>query len=334
MKDNKYTRAINAVRISDKALENGLKYARENSVHERKGKVIVMKKNRLAYWETVAVAACLAVVIGVGGAAWLESDSGKNVQTAHDFTITANAAELKRGVRLEVDELTASGGGVEFIEEDKALGIEQGIPFNIRVEGDDIESVTFSTEKYMSDEMRMKFMLRNDFASLVENNGTDNKISSHSYIPGCTGATTFTVPYESQLTDKQFEPYADVNGDEDMAQAWLVPLELYVITDSVPAEDFYAEHPDFMNDRNPDMLHSAIMENFSRYFNENSELAKISVTVKYNDGAEQTEEIQLYCELKEFQDGWKKAVIYASLCGDDAGIFEYDNTSPDTPIIG
>ena len=321
MKNNKYTRAMDLVEIDSEAIERGLRYA-----DERKDKVIVMKNSKSRILKTMA-AACLALVIGVGGAAWAGRDADKAVQAEHKFTISANAAELKRDVRLEVDELSAGGGSVEFIEEEKALGIEQGIAFNIRVEGDDIESVTFSTEKYATDDMRMRFMLRNDFASLTENNGTDNRISEYSYIPNCTGATEFTVAYENQLTEEKFEPYADVNGDESMAHSWMVPLELYVIMDDVPAEDFYAEHPDFKTDRNPDMLHSAIAENFSRYFNENSDSAKVSVTVKYNDGAEQTEEIQLYCGLEDFQDGWKKAVLYASLGGSDI-------SSPDTPVIG
>lgn len=319
---------MNAVEISSETVEAAIRYA-----NEKKDKVIVMKKSKTRILRTMA-AACLAIVIGVGGAAWAGRDADKTVQTAHNFTITANAAELKRDVRLEVDELTAGSGGVEFIEEEKSLGIEQGIPFNIRVEGDDIESVTFSTEKYEADEMRMRFMLRNDFASLTENNGTDNKISTHSYIPNCTGATTFTVPYESQLTDEQFEPYAIVNGDESMAHAWFVPLELYIIMDNVPADAFYAEHPDFMEDRNPDMLHSAIVENFSRYLNENSDNARITVTVNYKDGAKQTEEIQLYCGLEDFQDGWKKAVLYASIYSDNAADAEYDISSPDTSVIG
>ena len=317
MKDNKYTRAISSVEVSQETIEKGLARAK-NAGQKRTGKVIFMKK-----WTIAAAAACLAVVIGVGGAVWTGRDAGGTVQTEHKFTITANAAELKRDVRLEVDELTAGGGGVEFIEEDKALGIEQGVPFNLRVEGDDIESVTFSTEQYATDEMRMRFMLRNDFASLTENNGTDNKISSHSYIPDCIGATTFTVPYENQLTNEQFE-YRSENSSRD----WHVPLELYIIMDSVPAEDFYAEHPDFKNDRHPDILHSAMIENFSRYFNENSENARIAVTVNYRDGAVQTEEIQLYCELCDVADSgshWYKPVLYASL---------YDIATPDTPVIG
>ena len=165
----------------------------------------------------------------------------------------------------------------------------------------------------------MKFMLRNDFASLTENNGTDNRISEHSYIPNCTGATEFTVPYEYQLTDEQFEPYADINGDESLSHAWYVPLELYVIMERVPAEGFYAEHPDYKNDRMPDILHNAISENFSSYFNENSDKARVTVTVNYKDGSVQTEVIQLYCELCNVEDGsvqWCKPVLYASLLDD------------------
>lgn len=315
MKDNRYTRALDSLTIDETALENGLKYAREHS--KKEGDKVIYMKNNGRFWKTAAIAASLAVIIGVGGTAW--TVNGRNGTTsaidaaAHTFTVTAGAEELRRDVSLSLGEMRSGSGGIAFLKDENAFEIEKGSRFTLRVEGEDIESVTFSTEEYATDDMSMRFMLRNDFASLTENNGVDDKISEHSYIPGCTGTTTFTVPYECQLTEEDFGHKVPVNGDRNAANAWGIPAELYVLMAKVPAGSFYEDYPDYIHNM-PEMMSSNLLTDcFMQYFNENSDIAKIKLTVNYKDGASQTEVISLSCGKEEYETGWYRTVLYATL---------------------
>lgn len=319
MKDNRYTRAIDSVEISEDVLENALRCAKDN-----RGKVINMKKRSKGFLKITAAAACMALLIGVGGAVMNKNDDNTLQMSrlmSHEFTITANAAELRRDVSLNMGELQSGAGGIEFIEEDKALSIEQGLPFTLRIEGDGIESVTFSVDESKSDDMSMKFMLRKDFASLTQNNGIDDKISEYSSIPGCTGAAEFTVAYENQLTEKQFQPYAQITDDESAAHMWSHPLELWILLDHQPAEDFYSQHPDFKHEY-PDRLNNAISNCFVKFVNDHSDFAKIKVTVNFTDGVSQTENVYLTADTKENSEGWVYGVLYASLGEESTETFD------------
>ncbi len=310
MKDNRYTRAIDSVEISEDVLENALHCAKDY-----RGKVIKMKKRSKGFLKIAAAAACMALLIGVGESV-MPKPSDNTLNMSHEFTITANAAELRRDVSLNMGELQTGAGGVEFIEEDKALSIEQGLPFTLRIEGNGIESVTFSVDESKSDDMSMKFMLRKDFASLTQNNGTDNKISEYSSIPGCTGATEFTVAYENQLTEKQFAPYALITDDESAAHMWSHPLELWILLDNQPAEDFYSQLPDFKHEYT-DRVNNEVSNCFVKFFNNHSSFAKIKVTVNFTDGVSQTEDVYLRADTKTNSEGWVYGVLYASL-GEDS----------------
>ena len=89
MINNKYTRIMDNMKISDEALNKAMGNVRNFS---RKEQVISMKEKSRISWKTTSFAAvCLAVLLILGGAFWI---NGRESTVPNTFTISANAAEV------------------------------------------------------------------------------------------------------------------------------------------------------------------------------------------------------------------------------------------------
>ena len=221
MKNNRYTRALNSVKVSDETLEKGLKYAMENSDKSRKGKVISMKKSNVTHWKTAAVAACLAAVIGAGGVI----RHNFSAKPENSFIITANAEEMEPGTEVIFQFLDTGEGYGRAHDGTDRLSMRQITGLPIRCEGENIESVTYTLDSKTGYNTEQFLGIAQNYKDIVQYENPEDRGGGYRWLPYSVNAMSYTVAYEDQ-------PYFADNGmalDGDR-QSWEEPIPVALIT--------------------------------------------------------------------------------------------------------
>ena len=147
MKKNIYTDGISRIKAPDELLNKSIESIRSSEVTEE---VISFEKAKSKHrWikPIGAIAASLAVVIGLGSVGVLnETESSKN-----PFVLTVNAEELNSEAYVKIGNLDQVGAGSSWGQTseggDMVLeSIGANFNFNVQCVGENIDSVTYSSD--------------------------------------------------------------------------------------------------------------------------------------------------------------------------------------------
>ena len=294
MKNNKYTRALSSIEISEAALENGLRYAKE-----KEERVINMTKNRKAYWKTAAVAASLAVIIGVGGVI------GHNfsAKPENSFIISANADELTADSLVQICEMHGIGGGVGGARNDKDMSVQNVVNFPVFVEGENISTVTYSVIGDDGEDLQLFLVISPTLAEVSENDASEVYGNHWMFKPYMQGVTEYTVAYGDQADIEQFQPFAMEKTMENdkitdtneyfKADAEIDPVVLSFYF-NFSFDEFGIESVDNMYE---EAKANHLFDKMEELFEQSSEDMCVNVSVKFNDGTVQSKKIQLYYDI-------------------------------------
>lgn len=261
-----------------------------------------------------AAAACMAVIIGVGGIAYTANlERGSFSQTVassvenvkNSFVITANAQEMEYGAEVVFGEFPAYGRGCDALGE---VAIEMtsftGLP--IRCEGENIDTVTYTLSNSSNGYAEAFLILNRDYL-----NATENDSENYGDMPCCGPYThavgTFTAAYDDQPIygedGRSIDERYNVTIDTE-------PVILQMYYRARPEELGYEDTRDFreykfahLNDLEPEYTKwYGMMADFYEAENNN---VQVEVTVTYKDGTTETKTIDLLCKpaVYEYPDG-------------------------------
>ena len=291
MENNKYTRALNSVEVSEETLEKGLRYAMENS--GRKDKVIRMKKIGNNHWKTAAAAACLAAVVGVGGFIG-HSFSAK---TENSFIVTANAEEMKTGAEIVFD-LVDCGGGSDGVHDGTGrLAVMQSTALPIRCEGENIESVTYTLDSKAGHNTEQILWLSKNYKETVRHDTPDTPLAHSVWIPYSVPTLSYTVAYEDQPHFAANGMALDSNGLQQMDEE-AIPVTLMTQFKIEPSLFGFEDHEEWAEALNDSAFHfpNEWYDIMQQLYEEDNNDSKIIVTVNYKDGTSETKTISLSCK--------------------------------------
>lgn len=297
MKDNLYTHSIDKIKAPENLLESTVSRMRSA---DSESEVIVMKKSKRKIIKlSSAIAAVLAVTIGVGA---IYLTIGK--ETEHPFMLTANAAEITPETYIEIGELQAFSGTShyklhgyvdndgEFHKSDNNEDLLfSGQEFNIDMNcsGEDIESITYTANNsYLTYDQTYDGLI--DCVSL-----TDEEMEKY-WASGSTNnylsASSCTYAY-----DKQPQSRLDFELPDDTVDG-SIPLRM-VFTVFFEEGECVITHDENQKDKE-----SMI---FAEEFNANADDYSLDVTANFTDGTKSTKTLKFRCEYTE--DG--KLMFYA-----------------------
>ena len=303
MKDNRYTRAIDTVRISGEALDNGLKYAREHSVDEKGDRVIVMKKRRMTYWKTAAV---LAVVVGVSAIfvpGYQHKRSGNAENSPNTFVITANAEELTSNSEVVIGDLDSVGGGFGTLDNGN-FEIVKHLQFPVICDGTGIESVTYSLPEH-SEEVQLTFVMQKSFGESVEHNGDLNIGYKTIFMPNTYAASQYTVSYDRL-------PKADEFGKRENGYH-SDPVILDLCIESDPKDFGYDTAQEMLDSIEGNVDMSIWASIFINAAEKHSDEMKLDVTANFEDGTSKTETIRLSFSNVQFEDDFSMVRVMGTI---------------------
>ncbi|MBR1731691.1 MAG: hypothetical protein IJ725_04590 [Ruminococcus sp.] len=134
---NLYKQTLDSIRISDEAIEKALTNLREK---DTVGKVEMTKtKRRFNIKAGSAIAACLVMIVAFSA---IFGSIGKS-----SFVIKADAAEVTKDSFVTAGTLQVNGDGLTYkVNDKKALEGEVHFLCNLSVDGDNIDTVSYSVE--------------------------------------------------------------------------------------------------------------------------------------------------------------------------------------------
>ncbi len=148
MKKNIYTDAVSKISTPDEVLQKGLESIRGAETTNEVINFKEAKANRKWFKPIGAVAAALAVIIGINAVGTFREKEGNTV-VSNPFMITAYAQELNTESYVKIGDIKMNDGYLEYtIDDDGNERINQVIPvfeFDVVCEGEGIKDITYST---------------------------------------------------------------------------------------------------------------------------------------------------------------------------------------------
>ena len=316
MNENRYTKAVGQLKLSDGAMNKGIERMRNQ---REKGRVVSMTSRFI----NIKTAAAALLVLAVGmGAVFSGNYFGAAIQPIKNtFTLTANAQELSYDTKVllyEEEQFGQTGGFHGYYRFNQTHDSGLGIQFPLFCEGDDIESVTY-TVKPVSDNVSMEFVFSWDYADkinfeqtpfqegikgMVASNGEDNywryRETHQAQNPY---SKEYTVKYENQPDSDSF--YTEEARKNAALFGRLVPPVIISIGFQENAElPDGRKESDYRYDNNTGAFRDYDLTEYREYerdayvyyFGQHSDEMKVYITVHFKDGTTQTRTLQLYCE--------------------------------------
>lgn len=210
----------------------------------------------------IAVAACMALAIGVGsfGNAW---NIGKSITTvANGFTVQVNAKTLDSTKGVSISNDLGFVGGIS--EGDKGV-VGYDTEFPVTCSGDNIKKITYSIDGGV-----FQISSKKNDSVVVEGNKVDNMVNTPAAMPKGSNEicqyTSFTVDYDKQTTDSTLISIAYSSDKLSDAQFEKIKKNVHYIGDGNTAKE---------------------KEIFDEFYKD----LTISCTVTYNDGTTETKDI-------------------------------------------
>ena len=249
-----------------------------------------------------AVAACLALVIGVGSAVYCSDVNEKGLseviesglEDAKDsFVLTANAQELDYGAQVVFSELSGSGRGICGLP-DGRIEMTSYTALPIRCEGENIDTITYTLKNSKVENVEAFLVLGKNYLERTEND-SESYGDMPSFGRSSHAVGTYTVAYEDQ-------PYFGENcmALDGEAQSEDEPVVLVMYYRADPELFGYESAKQFNEVR---LMHAGDPYGWFEWcdimadvYESEREKVAIKVTVTYNDGITQTETIDLTCK--------------------------------------
>lgn len=304
MRKNLYTKTLDEIKISDEAVNSAIEklYSKQNNDN-----VIDIKKSKKRVANKVIAASLVAAMLVSGGAFSLLS---KPAQSKHNgFVITAAAAELSQNKPVKIAQ----------INPDHAVGFsyksyEEVFNIMLSCKGDNISSITytakgrsyFTVDSNYSDDIydtvlltdSEEFMNSDDYSELALLNGKNY--------------ASLSVKYDKQFANKDTEVYEDsplsmnvylTANDSETAATVLKKHDIYCLYSDDAllknARDDYAEllGEDFDKGYDVDNYNkSDLIDMYNELYSQLFEGVSVDVTVRYNDGTEETQTVDFNVE--------------------------------------
>lgn len=303
MRKNLYTKTINDIKISENAVNSAIEniYSKQSNDN-----IIDIKKSKNKKVNKVIAASLVAAMLVSGGAFALFSQPAQN---QNGFVITAAAAELSKNKPVKIAQINpdyAVGFSYKSYEE----------VFNIMLscKGDNISSITytakgrsyFTVDSNYSDDIydtvlltdSEEFMNSDDYSELALLNGKNY--------------ASLSVKYDKQFANKNTAVYEDsplsmnvylTANDSETAAAVLKKHDIYCLYSDDAllknARDDYAEllGEDFDKGYDVDNYNkSDLIDMYNELYSQLFEGVSVDVTVKYNDGTEETQTVDFNVE--------------------------------------
>ncbi len=218
-----------------------------------------------------AIAASLAVVIALG-AIFIPMTKSHN-----SFVIKANAAELNKNSFTTIGELPASGWWTEWDDNNSIISAGAEADFMLSVKGENIKEITYSIENGA-------FAVPNINRKILKS----DKVAKAGYMPNRAGKSyysTVTTSYNNQF---------DVSNDN-----------VEVMLNASVDDGFIRLAESFTNIEGVlwvDEVNKSEVEKYrditEAYFNAALKKCGFVVRIKYDDGTEQEQKVQLSTEVK------------------------------------
>ena len=328
---NKYTETIDTVKISNEALNKALQNVRYNK------KTTAAKNKPKVIWKTTsAVAACMAAVIAVGGIFLFLNDGvvdsiieGNLPEVQNSFVVLANSQKLTADSEVTIGEFygtnsylygyitESSGKGIDDIYNKKIkdepieyfqVGVTLQIP--IHCEGDNIESITYSVEKY-ADECEsinsrkecfdMYLCADEAYDGVIDSNATDEFRKEKGFYSWTKVGTSFTFAYDKQPVG--YEQETSWEKFKHRTSKLELPLQFCCKNEKYPGltpTEYFSLHRDTETDETLiDFVRTDVMkESFAKYYDN----LRIDIIANFTNGTSQTKTVQLLCETVETGD--------------------------------
>lgn len=279
MKKNIYTDGVSRIKASDELIKNGIENIRGSEVRDEIINFKSAKAKRKWIKPLGAIAASLAIVIGLGSVSvFTEKESNKN-----PFVLTANAEELNNDTYIQVGKLECQGNGGAMRFEGGSFKLQEigaNFDFNIECVGENIESVTYSADNaclYIKGDYEGVI----DYEALTMEQLMDGKdINTHRSGYKRVNACTF---------DYDMQPQGDTKGINSGELQEEIPLcGSFLIEDFIGVYEFEPTSRDF-----------DVRDIFIEEFNKSAENFTVDVTANYTDGSTLTKTMQFQCQKTE-----------------------------------
>lgn len=303
MRKNLYTKTINDIKISENAVNSAIEniYSKQSNDN-----IIDIKKSKNKKVNKVIAASLVAAMLVSGGAFALFSQPAQN---QNGFVITAAAAELTKDKPVQVAAIDRTDRyfyGYESYEE----------TFNLLLscKGDNISTITYNAKgnsyfTFNTDDNEKVYCgkVLSDF----ENKNADETMKIYMNSGADYFYSGFTVDYDKQdesvkvdsdgVAPVSMNVYLMANDSEKAAKilSKYNAYSLYsgeAVSDSVKAEYIEKNGENFDKEFNPEYDESDIIDMYNELYSQLFEGVSVDVTVKYNDGTEETQTVDFNVE--------------------------------------
>lgn len=304
MRKNLYTKTLDEIKISENAVDTAVEklYGKQNNDN-----VIDINKLKKKTANKIVAASLVAAMFISGGAFALLSQPAKSSQNG--FVITAAAAELTKDKPVQVAAIDRTDRyfyGYESYEE----------TFNLLLscKGDNISTITYNAKgnsyfTFNTDDNEKVYCgkVLSDF----ENKNADETMKIYMNSGADYFYSGFTVDYDKQdesvkvdsdgVAPVSMNVYLMANDSEKAAKilSKYNAYSLYcgeAVSDSVKAEYIEKYGENFDKEFNPEYDESDIIDMYNELYSQLFDGISIDVTVKYNDGTEETQTVDFSVE--------------------------------------
>lgn len=333
---NRYTRTIDTMKISDKALNKALQNVRNN---DRTREIEYTAKRT---WKlTSAAAVCMAAVIAVGGILWSvnRNDVTSGIfekqlpEIKNSFIVLANSRKLTADSEVTIGEfygtnsyqigyITENSGEYDNMRSHKDVPIDYfqvGVTLQIPIhcEGENIESVTYSVENYVGEcesiNQRkecfdMYLYTDESYDGIIDSNATKEFRKGKGLGGGINAGTSFTCAYDNQPVGYEME--TNLEKFKHRTSKLLLPIEFCVRNEKYP-EITPSEYFSFSSNKDEFSTKEIFYDAFTEYYDS----LKIDITANFTNGTSQTKTVQLLCDTVETGDNVSRSINVINIKG-------------------
>lgn len=322
MKNDRIVSAYEKIHIDDETSQRIL-----NAVLEENKKNGAKEPHRAEYGVMLRAAAFVCAFIAL--CVFAVNDMFKETFSQNSFSITANAAEITTGTRVNIGEFLITSQSMELTLKDDpdesgiknrsiySYDISRCVEFPVICEGDCIKNITYSIQngnvvfteeqKHFNAEEEnahlLCFILHPDYEKKTINDGIPNKYldAGFFYVTDSTITTEYTVAYENQPGEEEFGAGKVLSMNQNNVlsdRSKIVPVMLEY------------SHSVKLNEEEKNEISTLFKEKdfaYVKYLTEldiekNNPTIYLDVTAEYNDGTFETKTMLITFEIVSMTD--------------------------------
>lgn len=307
MRKNLYTKTLDEIKISENAVDTAVEklYGKQKSDN-----VIDINKLKKKTANKIVAASLVAAMFISGGALALLSQPAKSSQNG--FVITAAAAELSKNKPVELAKV-GSAHNLHFCFK----SYKEKFNLTLSCKGDNISSITYTAN---GNSYLVVDSLYDDNIFDIKKYADTKKYENYTDYPEVLWYnedkmySSFTVDYNKQFADKQVEDYEEsplsmnvflTAKDGEKADEVLKKHDIYftfsddAIVKNTNPRKYYTEKIGDNFDKGLNLetyQKSDLIEMYNELYSQLFDGISVDVTVKYNDGTEETQTVDFSVE--------------------------------------